>query len=277
MAGFRLPVLKGGEGGTREALLRLATRAEGLWSETLGERVEVEGGEAVVSAEFSRVPAANRVQGVREDGDVAQTVAAVDAAFGARGVSCLEWSFGDEAGAERFSEMLLPRGYVRKRDRLYRMEQPGALQRAAEVMVIPGRASFQKLGDLAEGAERGWGTAEAAELLQLREAAVRVLDDPQVDCLLALVGEEAVGAVYLVSVGEGIVLQELYVHPAWVRRGIGRTLLASAVEVAARSRARHLLLFCEEGNEAAQAMYEKAGFRAVATRGRLVREAGGGG
>jgi ribosomal protein S18 acetylase RimI-like enzyme len=54
---------------------------------------------------------------------------------------------------------------------------------------------------------------------------------------------------------------------------VGRTLLGAAVEVAARSRVRHLLLFCEEQHAAAQAMYEKAGFVVVGGRERLVLSA----
>jgi ribosomal protein S18 acetylase RimI-like enzyme len=62
----------------------------------------------------------------------------------------------------------------------------------------------------------------------------------------------------------------LYVHPGHVRKGVGRTLLGAAVEAAERSRARHVLLFCEEGNEAARAMYERAGFAVVGRRERMV-------
>lgn len=71
-------------------------------------------------------------------------------------------------------------------------------------------------------------------------------------------------------------IHELFVHPAYRNRGVGRTIVQRAIEYA-RSRGRRLItLWVGRDNEAAKRFYRKLGFIETATYGiwtRMVREA----
>lgn len=56
-------------------------------------------------------------------------------------------------------------------------------------------------------------------------------------------------------------LFQLYVHPEWQRRGLGRRLLDHVEDFARRTGQRSLLLTVNKRNARAIAAYEKAGFR----------------
>ena len=56
------------------------------------------------------------------------------------------------------------------------------------------------------------------------------------------------------------------VRSGYRRRGIGRALLERVLEEARRRKANAAFLEVRSGNQAAQALYEKSGFRAIARR-----------
>ena len=68
-------------------------------------------------------------------------------------------------------------------------------------------------------------------------------------------------------------LTELYVEPAFRRRGVGRALLAHAEQLARTRGAAELLIMTGTGNAAAQALYRAAGYDTYAVAlNRKVRE-----
>jgi ribosomal-protein-alanine N-acetyltransferase len=81
--------------------------------------------------------------------------------------------------------------------------------------------------------------------------------------VLALSGGRAVGRALVLAVGDVGRVEDLYVSPDARRRGVGRALLARAVEVCARSAFRHVLLGVHPDNAAALALYASFGFRKV--------------
>src|SRR5262245_35345551 len=101
--------------------------------------------------------------------------------------------------------------------------------------------------------------AESLRELSARPNAGRVL--------IARSGGEVVGAAVLSFVwtlehgGASTWLDELYVHPAHRRGGIGRALVAAAVGVAEAAGCRALDLEVQEGHEEASRLYESLGFR----------------
>ena len=276
MARFNLPVLKGGGGAaTPEDLLRRALHAEQEYGMGLGEAVDLECGVALVSAEFSQMSEANQVREVvvPDGGVVLAVVGEVEGAFAGRGVRCYQWVCAEGRNPPALVEALKQKGYHERRAELWVLGKPRNLAVWPEVMVIPARASFAKLAELAEGAERGWGTTDEVELSQYGPAAVRQLDDSRVDGLLALQGERGVGTLNLMTVGEMGVIMDLYVRPGCERRGVATSLLAHVIELAGRSRLRYLTLFCNVQNAAARALYAKVGFATVAEAESMTLEA----
>lgn len=82
--------------------------------------------------------------------------------------------------------------------------------------------------------------------------------------LVAAHGRQIVGTVLYDQRGDKLHLQSLAVDPAWQRRGIGRALIARAVELARSRGASRLSLYTvvETGNVQ---VFERLGFRVVCT------------
>lgn len=121
-------------------------------------------------------------------------------------------------------------------------------------------------------------TGDAAELARLNEAfngvceaptwlAARLADPQRVETPLVaelagrLVGFAALRLVPCVFYPQPHAeLTELYVEPAYRRRGIGRALVAYAIERAAAAGASELVLLTGPDNHVAQALYRSLGF-----------------
>jgi ribosomal protein S18 acetylase RimI-like enzyme len=262
MSRFNLPVLRGTPPLSAADLVRLSLHAEEIYCAALSSRASFEFGLALLADDLPDMHTANHVRDIALPNGLsaAQVVAAVAATFAQRQLTCYEWSFADGAVPAPLVGPLEAAGHTRVAEALWTLCQPADLPARADLMVIPGRASFAKLRELAEDAERAWGETRPHWLAQYASCAERHLDDPQVDSLLALDGDRPVGTVSIVLAGQIGFLVELYVHPRHLRRHVGATLLSRAIELAARSRVRALTLFCDEGNTPAERLYERAGF-----------------
>jgi len=90
------------------------------------------------------------------------------------------------------------------------------------------------------------------------------LDDPigtYVALWIALAGHEVAGSVALRDLGDGAYkLKRMYLRPAHRGRGLGRRLLATALDWARANDARVVRLDTAEGMVAARRLYESAGF-----------------
>ena len=90
------------------------------------------------------------------------------------------------------------------------------------------------------------------------------LDDPggtYVALWIALAGGEVAGSVALRDLGDGAYkLKRMYLRPAHRGRGLGRRLLATALDWARANDARVVRLDTAEGMAAARRLYESAGF-----------------
>jgi ribosomal protein S18 acetylase RimI-like enzyme len=280
MAGFRLPVLKGGGAATEAELLRWALRGEAVFDATLGERVAAEWGEAIVSEEFPEIPGGNHVREValpagRTWEEVAGEVVGI---FAERRLRCGSWVFADGRVPAEAQAVLEGKGYRLERGNLWALGQARGLRVREDLSVIPGRASFEKLAELFVQSHTFKSDRERE---QFAAATSRRLDDTQVENLLALDGTTAVGTIYLVTAGEAGFLTQFFVRPGFCRQGVGTTLLMAAMELAGRSRLKHLTLFCDAENRHAEALYRKAGFGVVmeveSLEARTLASEGGGG
>jgi len=90
------------------------------------------------------------------------------------------------------------------------------------------------------------------------------LDDPvgtYVALWIALAGGEVAGSVALRDLGDGAYkLKRMYLRPAHRGRGLGKRLLATALDWARANDARLVRLDTAEGMVAARRLYESAGF-----------------
>jgi ribosomal protein S18 acetylase RimI-like enzyme len=266
MSGFNLPVIKSAaKASSPEALLLRSLHAETIFEGTLGEQVMLDCGVAIVGDDLPLVHMAHQVRDVKlaEGMMAADAVAEVAQLFAKHHAQCHTWSC---AGGKNDPALRAALGddYEAAETELWSLAEPKAAHRRGDLTIIPGRSGFAALGQLHHDCALAepWGTPEVAE--QLGVVAQRVLDDPRVDCLLALDGQAPVGSLHLTTAGELGLIASLDVHPEHRRKGIGMTLLERAMELAARSRLKQVTLFCKRENGGARALYRAAGFVPVA-------------
>ncbi len=136
--------------------------------------------------------------------------------------------------------------------------RPAVLEDAAAIAAINAAAG-----------RAGWRAFLAPEPLAAFEPPVRRYEamlgegtDPGTEVHVATESEEIVGFVS-VRLGEGEIgeVGALYVHPSRWSGGVGRALLALALERLKRSGCHEAVLWTEERNERPRRIYETAGWR----------------
>ena len=125
------------------------------------------------------------------------------------------------------------------------------------IRIREGRAGeFERLREIAVAAKAHWGY----ELAQVREwAATGAFDPDSLSARLVYVAEresEPIGWAALVPRGTVGWLEDLWVEPAWIGRGVGRMLFEHVAESARRLGARRLEWEVEPN---ARGFYERVG------------------
>src|ERR1019366_4331107 len=98
---------------------------------------------------------------------------------------------------------------------------------------------------------------------ELADAAMLHLDDPRYEAMIALKDGRAAGVAGGQIIGEMGGIQEVFVSEDFRRQGIGRTLMARALEICVRSLLRHILLWVDPENAPARALYHSLGFEKI--------------
>jgi ribosomal protein S18 acetylase RimI-like enzyme len=249
-------------------LLRLFHRTDRFWSEHLGETTQLECGVAVIAPDLPQVWEANRMleAALAPGAAPADAVAEAEAHFAAAGVPCWQWQLYPSTSAgtsNALAEHLMAVGYTKTSDNVMALASPPHacdLPALPGVTVLPARAAFRHARELAEESAARWNEPQVAE------AQMRHLDDPHCDALLALRDGRAVGRVTVLAVGDIGRVEQVYVAQHARRQGIGRLLLARALEICARSLFRHVLLSVTADNSPAVSLYTQFGFRGVGRR-----------
>ena len=140
------------------------------------------------------------------------------------------------------------------------------IERAAAIVLRPHRP-----GDIGwvvsrHGAlyadEQGWGPAFEAFVAEQSAKFIRDFDPKREACWIAERDGVNTGSVFLVKHSEDIAqLRMLLVEPAARGRGIGRLLVEEAIRFTRRAGYSKLILWTNEGLDAARHLYEAVGFR----------------
>jgi len=85
-------------------------------------------------------------------------------------------------------------------------------------------------------------------------------------------GAVVVGVIVVWLIIDEVHIATIAVQPEFRRRGIGRRLLAAALQDALRSGCRNATLEVRAGNQAAQSLYRRFGFEVVGWRPRYYRD-----
>jgi len=262
-----LPILNVPNQPTGADLVRLFHRTDAAWVGHLADAEQLDAATAYANPALPDVWNANHVRDAALSGDMtpAQAVAEVNAHFAARGTACAYWILNPSADAAQtrpLGEHLLGIGHKARLDDILHLRHcpsPPAGP-VGDLKIIPARASYRHARALAEErARERWKKA----VDQLVEADVLDIDDPHADTLLALGDGRPVATISVLAVGDLGRIENVYVAPDFRRRGIGRMMLARALEVCARSIFRQVFILVDPGNAPAVALYRSFGFECV--------------
>jgi ribosomal protein S18 acetylase RimI-like enzyme len=260
-----LPILKASSEPTGDDLLRYFHRAQLHWTRHLGEESTLDFGVAFTNPTLNRVHDANRIleASVPLGATADEAVRQVQTFYASRGCTCYQWVPNPSAEPGRVAPLvdhLLTLGHRRQASDVMHLKYlpRGAIAERPDLKIIPARASYRHVQELATEASQRWNEP------QLVDATLLHLDDAHWDALLALKDGRAVGMIGVLAVGEIGLVEDVYVAEAHRNQGIGKTLMSRAVEICARSLFKHVLLEVAPDNAAAIALYKKFGFRKVA-------------
>ncbi|MCC6424635.1 MAG: GNAT family N-acetyltransferase [Phycisphaerales bacterium] len=258
---MHLPVLQSTPGSqSSDDRLRLFLRTQLHWGQALGDETDLEVGTAIVNPDLSKHPDANFViqAALADDQSPQRALREVEEHFSGRQSSCIQWLMNHGSPNDRVAPLvahLLANGYEEHQMRvLHLVGAPSQIVEVGGLKIIPARASHRHLQQLAQ--------IKAAESSRSDDALAMLLhlDDPNWDSLLALDGPDAVATVGVLSVGDIGRLDQVYVAPSHRRRGIGRTMIARALEICARSVFQQVMVMTWPDQQAITQLFAGVGF-----------------
>jgi ribosomal protein S18 acetylase RimI-like enzyme len=259
-----LPILKSNVTVSNVDLVRFAHQVEVEWSRHLSQETVLDFGTAMVNPQLKTVHDANRIldAALLPGTDPATAFESAEQHFAAAGAVCYRWLLNPSLSSDRtqpLADYLLARGYVRNAlDILHLPRLPQhPVRMVGDLKIIPARASFRHYRALAEQQADHWKTPEMVEAIMLH------LDDPHFEALIALKEGHAAGTVGVQIIGELGSIQDVFISNTFRRHGIGRTLMARALEICVRSLLRNILISVDPGNIPAAALYRSLGFEKI--------------
>lgn len=259
-----LPILNTPAVVSPDDLLRLFHRTELQWARQVGQEQTLPAGSAIFNPDAPQVIDANAIfdAAVPEGTDPATAIAEVDAFYASQQTRCRAWVINPSISTERADTLaaaLTAAGATPQVVDVMHTAQPIIPDAPAgdDLKIIPARASFTHTRRFYEQAIAHLNVPNFANVCMMR------YDDPHYDALLALRGGEPVGHVGVLSVGEIGRVDEVYIVPALRGRGLGKLMLARAMDICLRSVFRHVMLSVEADNHPAKRIYRACGMEVI--------------
>jgi len=256
-----LPILKVSHASEGD-LLRMFHRARLHWARHEAEETTFDFGTAFTNPQLPRY--GNQVvDALVPDGlSAAEVLAQAEEHFEKAGAVCRRWVMAPGAGEARTKplvEALMGRGFVRgSYDILHLSHQPTtAIQEVGGLTIIPARASYKHVRQLAEEWAAVWKAPELAEAIMLH------LDGDHTDALIALKDGKPAAFAFVLGVGDFGCIEDLFVSAAFRNQGVGRTMMSRAMEICARSLFKHVFIGADAENGPAMKLYYRFGFQRV--------------
>ncbi|MGH7178324.1 MAG: GNAT family N-acetyltransferase [Tepidisphaeraceae bacterium] len=258
-----LPVIQGSHALSSSDLIRLFHQTELDWSRHLGEEAQLDVGTAIVNSQLPRVWDANRVLDAALPDGVSPPQA-FDIArehFAQCNSECRNWLMNPSAEPARtapLAEHLLSRGFTaHDSDIMYLRHPPATIRETGGLTIIPARASFRHMRQLADEASK------RRQEPTLADAVMMHLDDPHWDALIALKEGQAVATIGVLAVGEIGRIEDVFVTEPLRRQGIGKTMMSRALEICARAVFKHVFISPASDNVPAVGLYRACGFETI--------------
>lgn len=266
MSRMNLNVLKESHAATTDELRRRAQHALEIYDSALGDRLMLDYGVGIVSPDMSAVPVANQIQSasLAENTDPATMLTQAEAEYESRHGVLRRITIAEPH--EGLAAVLRARNWLRQSQTIWLLTEPKSLNVQNNLHIVPGRSSYAGLRQLADAVLNHEHPAPLSETVreQFLLAAERHLDDPRIDSLLVLSNDAMpLGVANMVNAGEIGVVTSFVVHPEKRGQGVGASLMAATLELAARSRYRHVALVCGRDDPGVERFYGRCGFTRI--------------
>ncbi|HMQ15356.1 MAG TPA: GNAT family N-acetyltransferase [Phycisphaerae bacterium] len=194
--------------------------------------------------------------------DTPDPVALVNAHFAERGLRCHRWEPAAIQPPAPVEALVSPLGFERRETAALGLSrEPAPAQ--CPVRILGGRA--MRRAYTAVVAQRSAAGGRLSD--QLARHQLERLNEPQYDAFVAISGDDPVGMVSLLQVGEIGRICDLYVLPDRRGRGVAAALLAHVISTARRWSLRTLCARVAVENDAALRVFSRAGLE---EHGRIV-------
>lgn len=234
-------------------------RTSQAWCQQISEKHTLDYGIAFYNSRFPDLREANQFREVTwgRPETIPEAFKAVCRFFANQGLACLRWAPAIDMDPTPLESFLVRRGFVSRRNEVFRLERWRELSAAPSIRVLPARAMRCALSEtLLPGERQG-----EMELGQSRVAcALERLDDPQLDLFVALVDKRPAGRCGLYQVGDIARIVDLAILPAYSGHGVERTLLGHVIALARRLAMPLVLSSAWEGERMLRELFTEAGF-----------------
>ena len=225
-------------------------RSEQAWCAQLATGDPLDFGVAYVAEEFPQLPGGTQLRDVwLADADPAGVYAKAQAYFAARHVTCNYWVPAIDQPIAAVRDMLLPHGW-REHHRVIRTLPPGTgiKATAGDFRILPARAM-----------RKAYAATFAADPPDRAAAALRRLDDSNMDAFVAMRDNHPAGRIAYLEVGDIARMKDLFVVPEARQRGAGAALVSHFAQLARRLLPRVVVAACDREDAVATGFLVRCG------------------
>jgi putative acetyltransferase len=246
-----------------DALVRAIKRVDVMLARTAAVETPLDVATVFTHADRPHVHMVNFAADVRcpEGQTSAQVFDAIDTAFAQAGTSCFRVMAADTHWSADLAAEAQVRGYAKSSRQLLLLQSytPPSLNEALQV--IPARAAYPQMRAFSRQAAIDEQHVDARVADDLAATQIDHLDEPRVEAFLGRLDGEAAGVVKLVTLGQIGVIDDVYVAPAFRRRGVAATLLAHTMDHCQRALFEQVILEVDAADREAQRLYTRLGFK----------------
>lgn len=225
-------------------------RSEQAWCAQLATGDPLDFGVAYVADEFPSLPGGTQLRDVwLTDADPATVYAQAETYFAERNATCNYWVPAVDQPIAAIKDMLLPHGW-REHHRVIRTLPPGAgiKATAGDFRILPARAM-----------RKAYAATFAGDPPDVAAAAMRRLDDSNMDAFVAMRDNQPVGRIAYLEVGDIARMKDLFVIPEARQRGAGAALVSHFAQLARRLLPRVVVAACDREDNVATGFLVRCG------------------
>jgi len=225
----------------------------------LCEKETLDYGIAYYNRRFAALPEANQFREVliEDPMRIPEAFEQTETWFNKRNIFCHRWAPAEGRATKELADFLAKRGFRRRQHLAMSLARWVDQETPEQVRILPARAMRTAYRETFTQSE----TPESSVMGEfLAEASLERLDDPHLDMVVALWGNQPAGRCGLYQVGDIARVMSVCVLPAHAGRGVEEALLGHVLALAKRLSMRNVLTQIDETDRAERKLLEGMGF-----------------